>query len=550
MRSTQLSCRSGLVAVLSLAAVALSGCGLHLHNPADAKQAKAALESYAKVNFDGPVATARSNSTELSKAEREALVRLNEALMAVDLAGILTDAPGSGDPPKGWRQIEAEGRGVLGPLGILDGQNLRLMPTQEAQIVANRFLRRDDQQKRAKIARERFDDMARRYAGGTQPGTQKTRCDYQPGADDFADQIPTPAQIEKAVRPEGEPERKWTFYRTTLVRACDVVRSEEEAADPARFLVKDEDFIALEKRRGVLVEAVRAGDVEARALQEHLAAANRALTEAEARLAEATVQKQTVKTAADVKKLQDEVAKTTATLEELVKKSQGLPLASVLAKQDILQTLLTNFRALGGGDDTGASEVSKRLLTLLKTYPDVAGPLRAADKPPVNLLLLELTAQRLEHQRLNAQLPADRDRLKILHAQRELIVQRATGWIKLVEAAEKLTIVDRLRTTPIAAVHAAAAQEQRARLTEVLDAYAEIRVRYDGSAAGLAFDDDDRRRVLRFDLSEIALTAWKDFVRAPLQEVAAYHEGGLTPEDLANVIHAIGLGGIAVGVNR
>jgi hypothetical protein len=194
--------------------------------------------------------------------------------------------------------------------------------------------------------------------------------------------------------------------------------------------------------------------------------------------------------------------------------------------------------------------VSNRLLTLLKTYPDVAGPLRAADKPPVNLLLLELTVQRLEYQRLNAQLQADRDRLKILHAQRELIVHRATGWIKLVEAAEKLTIIDRLRMTPIAAVHATTAQEQRTRLTQVLDAYAEIRVRYDGPAAGLAFDNDDRRRVLRFDLSEIALTAWKDFVRAPLQEVAAYHEGGLTPEDLANVIHAIGLGGIAVGVNR
>jgi hypothetical protein len=143
--------------------------------------------------------------------------------------------------------------------------------------------------------------------------------------------------IEKAVRPQGEPERKWTFYHTILVRACEVVRSEEEAADPARFLVKDEDFIALEKRREVLEETARAGDVEARALQEQLAAATRALAEAEARLAEATAQKQTAKTAADVKKLQDEVAKTTATLEELVKKSQGLPLASVLAKQEILR---------------------------------------------------------------------------------------------------------------------------------------------------------------------------------------------------------------------
>ena len=550
MGPTRVWCPPGLVTAALLIAVAVSGCGLHLHNPADAKQAKAALDGYAKVKFDGAIATARSNSTELSRAERDALVRLNEALMAADLARILTDAPAAGDIRRGWPLIEAEGRGVLGSLGILDGQSLRLLPTPEARVVANRFLRRDEQQKRARIQRDRFQDMVRRYLGGTLPGTQKTGCDYLPGAEELADQMPTPEQIANAVRPEGEPERKWTTYRTTLVGACDVVRSEERAADPALFLDKDTEFLALETRRQALDAAVRAGDVEARALQEQVAAASRALTVAEARLAEATVQKQTEQAAADVRKLQGEVAKAATTLEGLVKASQKLPLASALAKQEILQTLLTNVRAIGGGDDTGASQVTKRLLSLLKTYPDVAGPLRAADKPPVNLLLLELTVQRLELQRLNAQLQSDRDRLKIVLAQRDLMVQRAAGWIALLDAAEKLTLVDRLRATPIAVVHADAAPDQRAHLTRVLEAYAEIRVRYDAPAASLAFDDDDRRRTLRFDLSETALAAWKDFIRAPLQEVATYHEGGLTPEDIANVIHALGLAGIAVGVNR
>lgn len=543
MAPRRLSCRRGLLIVLAVATVALAGCGLHLHNPADAKQAKTALEGYAKLKFDGSVATARSNSTALSRAERDALVGLNEALMAVDLAAILTDAPASGDSPKGWLRIESEAREILGSLEILDGQNLKVAPTPEARRIVNRFLRRDEQQQTAKTQRERFEGMIRRYASGTSPGTQQTRCDYQPGPDDLADQIPTRAEIATRVRPEGEPERKWDVYRTTVVRACDVVRSEDEAADPARFLVKDEDFVALEKRIKALEDRVRAGDVEARVLQEQLGAAKKALTEAEARLAEA-------KAAAEVKQLQADVANKAAALEGAVKASQKLPFASVLAKQDILQTILTNFRALGGADEAGASEVTRRLLALLKTYPDVAGPLRAADKPPVNLLLLELTAQRLEYQQLNAQLQADRDRLRILREQRELMVRRATGWIKVVEAAEQLTIIDRLRTTAIATSHAGADAAQKTRLTEVLDAYAELRLRYDAPVAGLAFDDDDRRRVLRFDLSEIALTAWKDFIRAPLQEVAAYHDGGLTTEDLAALIHAIGLAGVAVGVNR
>jgi hypothetical protein len=544
------ACRRGLVVAVSVAAVALAGCGVHLHNPGDAKQAQAALASYAKVDFDGAVATARSNSTQLARAEREALVNLTESLVAADLAAVLADAPASGDPPRGWLRVESEGLEVLGPLGILDGRSLRLAPTEDARRIANRLLRRDEQQERARIARERFDTMIRRYVRGTPPGTQKARCDYRPAPEDLAEQIPSPAEIAGRARPEGEPEAKWNFYRNIVVRACDVVRSEEAAADPATVLVKHEEFAALDARLKTLEATVRAEDVEARLLLDRLGAAKKALADAEARLAEATVQKQTAKAAADVAHLQEDVAKKAAALEAVVKESQALPFAAVLAKQELLQTILTNFRALGGADETGTSEGTRRLLALLKTYPDVAGPIRAADKPPVNLLLLELTAQRLEYQRLNAQLQADRDRLKILRGQRELMVQRATGWIRLVDAAEQLTVVDRLRAAPIAAVQAAAAQDQKARLAEVLDAYAEIRMRYDAPAAALAFDDDDRRRVLRFDLSDIALAAWKDFIRAPLQEVAAYHDGGLTSEDLANVIHAIGLGGIAVGVNR
>lgn len=80
--------------------------------------------------------------------------------------------------------------------------------------------------------------------------------------------------------------------------------------------------------------------------------------------------------------------------------------------------------------------------------------------------------------------------------------------------------------------------------------YAMARMRYDLPDALLAFDSDERLRALTFSLSEVSLTAWKDFIRAPIQEIASYHDGGLRSEDVANLIRAIGLGGIAVGVNR
>jgi hypothetical protein len=52
------------------------------------------------------------------------------------------------------------------------------------------------------------------------------------------------------------------------------------------------------------------------------------------------------------------------------------------------------------------------------------------------------------------------------------------------------------------------------------------------------------------DASEFALDLWRHMIASPLEELTAYHASGLKSEDIANLVHAAGLAGIAVGVNR
>ena len=51
------------------------------------------------------------------------------------------------------------------------------------------------------------------------------------------------------------------------------------------------------------------------------------------------------------------------------------------------------------------------------------------------------------------------------------------------------------------------------------------------------------------EASKIALAAWNDYIQAPLLEIKTYHEGGITTEEIANLLQVIGLGAISGGFN-
>jgi hypothetical protein len=50
------------------------------------------------------------------------------------------------------------------------------------------------------------------------------------------------------------------------------------------------------------------------------------------------------------------------------------------------------------------------------------------------------------------------------------------------------------------------------------------------------------------DYSEASLNIWKSSIEIPVSALLAYHEGGLTPKDIIELLKALGLAGIAVGV--
>ena len=58
----------------------------------------------------------------------------------------------------------------------------------------------------------------------------------------------------------------------------------------------------------------------------------------------------------------------------------------------------------------------------------------------------------------------------------------------------------------------------------------------------------DRYRAQSLEMTEIAVGTWNDLIRAPLAEIVVYHEGGITSEEIARLINALGVMAIAVGV--
>ena len=95
----------------------------------------------------------------------------------------------------------------------------------------------------------------------------------------------------------------------------------------------------------------------------------------------------------------------------------------------------------------------------------------------------------------------------------------------------------------------AAQPAQRQQIAEVLVAYGFAKLSVEGRQNALSAQLRDRYRAQSLDTTEVAVEAWNDLIRAPLAEITAYHEGGITAEDIARLIHAIGIAAIAIGVN-
>lgn len=430
----------------------LAGCALHLHNPADAKQGKAVIETYEKIDVDGVVTTARTNSAAVSNAERETTQKLEELLVRRDIAGVIVSKP-SNDPvvPQGWSRLEREARAVLGPLGLLDTDTLAPATGKEPQAKFDLILRRVERRQFAETDRAKLESMIRTYRTGTAPGTLGTACTH-PYDPDKNDEIPTPAAAATTSRPETEPERKWRHYVNVLVPACEFVRASAANADLVAIVKAHPEFSEIDTQIKTLTARIQSDAIAARQLEEQFVAARKELAKAQEELAEATIEKKKDEASQEVEDLQTKVAKASRGLAKAFDAVKDVPFARTLVKADLLREVLANFQALGGSADAPAHKVTTELVALLKKHPDVAAPIRASAKPPVNVLLLELAVHRLEYERQARALDTDRDRLALLEARRELMVERMVAWVEVVDAAKDVHGLPDLKTKPLVEV--------------------------------------------------------------------------------------------------
>jgi len=58
------------------------------------------------------------------------------------------------------------------------------------------------------------------------------------------------------------------------------------------------------------------------------------------------------------------------------------------------------------------------------------------------------------------------------------------------------------------------------------------------------------RHLAVIDQSEVAFAQWENVLSVPIGQLVEYHSGGIRPEDVANLINALGLGAIGYGVNK
>jgi hypothetical protein len=378
------------------------------------------------------------------------------------------------------------------------------------------------------------------------PGTQSTDCKEVLAKKPFS---PTP--------PTGEDPERWTHYREQIAPACERIKTAAEAVDGLEALLKrDPTYAALVKEIEDLDGELKASEKVEREMAENYEKAKKDLADAEERLAKATG-----KGASDEERKQvDDIKKTvqdaTKALEGAVDGSKKVPLLASVVKGDLLNEVIGNAKFLSGDSDAPADKVTKQLASALKRYPDVAARFSAAKNPTVNVYILELALQRLEYRQLVEERSAKKDIVALLKAKRATMVEGATAWGRVAETLLRPSadfpaeIHTRLETATVAGVLSKPGEKGVPFVRETVVRYLAAKVLEDVELPTLEIKLADRYYRSSINYSEIALQARNDLIRAPLQEITTYHERGIRTEEIAALLQALGVAGVAVGVNR
>jgi hypothetical protein len=525
----------------------VSACSFHLHSPENAKRARAALDTFEKLKVDSVVATGRSNMAELSKAQLETRQRVSETLTKVDLANVIGAEP---DDPKerepqalgpGWRDLMAETTAVLDRYGLLTEDGKYTDPG----VLASRSIRnRASNKLQLSNNRQTYRAFVEDYkAANPVAGTQDTQCKTVLAKVPDANKTPS--------LPTNEPSQKWDRYTKSIAPMCRRLAEQEDVLKEAEVaLRKDSEYQRLADQITQLEGELTQSETTSKELLEKYEAAKKRFVEAEREAAKRTVAQQTAAVKSEFEAAQAKLNDAVKDIEDVVDVSQkAAEFLQVQIKTDILETLLSQAKALSGDPKAAATgPAQQQLLAAVKKYPDIASRLKAAEVPPVNVLLLELAIQRLHYRRLQAGRDAKKDILTILKLQAEAHADGAAAWIRVMDNVVLAREAKVDLNTPVLAAFTSSTPVGRQRIAEALVAYAFAKQSSEYKLNVLNAQLRDRYRAQSLEMTEIAVGTWNDLIRAPLAEIVVYHEGGITSEEIARLINALGVMAIAVGV--
>lgn len=485
-----------------------AGCGLHLHREADAKQARAATDGFNKLALDGIITTARANVAALSAGELETREKLGRTLVRRDLLSVLAFKPeaGSALAPVGWAKLVRETSDVMARYGNPTG----------AQVGS--IVRRDESLENLALERKIHASMVKtNEVIGKSPA------------------LPTACDRRVTLQPAGIGEMQWRHYQDNIIPACDRIRSATEEVDAIdALLARDPDMAAVVSGIKRLEDELTKTEGRAKELAEQYAKAKKDLADAAARRAKG------------------DVAKAVKALEDVTDAAKDIGILDAAIKSDLLGEVVANTKSLSGDTKAPAHEVTRTFTRLLGRSPDIATRLTAAGTPTANVFLLELALQRLRYQRLAGERTAMQDLLALYRAKRALMIESAVAWARLrqqtTSGTDRAEVRARLDTEPVTEVLSSPRGKDVAWVREALLGYVVARLIEDVDLP--AFDGRlaDRHYRMSLDFSEVALQARDDLIRAPLQEITTYHEGGIRSEELAQLLQALGVTAIGAGV--
>lgn len=279
---------------------------------------------------------------------------------------------------------------------------------------------------------------------------------------------------------------------------------------------------------------------------------------------------------AEKKEATDQLTSASNKLANALVAAKKFPFVESKLQGDFLSGLIVDLNFLAGDENDvtqdEASSQAKNVQALWKVAQSTSNRFEKLDRPNVNSLRLELALHRLRYERLSILMKARQKELTILEGHLQLIEREVAHWIQIARATDKKykdincskNLIDpdslneddfvKLKNEPVITFfdeqkkNGVSGREKRRAIARILSAYAAAKEAH--SSQGLM----EARRIqlnqsVAVDMAEISVSAWNDLLAAPIAELLQYHEGGVTTQEIANLINALGLGAIAWGVN-